>query len=190
MMTIMGDEELGREIGRMMKQLRRSQKMTLKDTATRAGVSESFLSQVERGKASPSLATLLRIAAGLGEPLEYFFRGENPSGKIVRSSSQRHLEHPGGWQDYLLTPPSAEEVHLVHSVIEPGHGSGDELYVHDAKEEVIFIIEGSLQVVADGETHYLATGDTLVLNPREPHGFKNISARRCRSLWIMGQGTY
>ena len=188
-MTTM-NEMMNREIGVKIKKLRQSQSMTLKETATKAQVSESFLSQVERGKTSPSLATFLRIASALGKPLGHFFEGSAPPGKIVKASLYPHLEHPDGWEDYIVSPPSATTLHIVHSVIPPGSGSGHELYVHDAEEEIVYLLEGSLEVFADGEAHPLDVGDTLVINPRQPHGFANNSASVTRVLWIMGKGAY
>ncbi|HKO33607.1 MAG TPA: helix-turn-helix transcriptional regulator, partial [Candidatus Limnocylindria bacterium] len=49
-------------IGRSLRDARRRRGLTLKAVAQEAGVTESFLSQVERDIASPSIATLRRIA--------------------------------------------------------------------------------------------------------------------------------
>ena len=50
------------DVGERLRDIRRLRHATLKTIADRAGVSESFLSQVERGRASASIASLRRIA--------------------------------------------------------------------------------------------------------------------------------
>ena len=53
------------EVGSRLRGVRRSQHRTLREVADAAGISESFLSQVERAKVSASVATLRRIAVVL-----------------------------------------------------------------------------------------------------------------------------
>ncbi len=54
------------QLGTRIRALRRARRLTLRDVAERAGVTESFLSQVERDVTSPSIATVHRIAGALG----------------------------------------------------------------------------------------------------------------------------
>ena len=54
------------DVGERLRAIRHLRRATLKSVAERAEFSESFLSQVERGKASASIASLTRIAAALG----------------------------------------------------------------------------------------------------------------------------
>ena len=61
-------------IGRSLRDARRRRGLTLKAVAQEAGVTESFLSQVERDIASPSIATLRRIAVALGTDHRYAAR--------------------------------------------------------------------------------------------------------------------
>ncbi len=53
------------QLGPRIRALRQARRLTLRDVAARAGVTESFLSQVERDVASPSIATVGRIARAL-----------------------------------------------------------------------------------------------------------------------------
>lgn len=59
-------------LGSKIRALRQRLKRTLDDTATAAGISKPFLSQVERGLASPSLTSLAGIAQALGVTVQYF----------------------------------------------------------------------------------------------------------------------
>lgn len=61
---------------------RESAGLTLTELATRAGVSEAFLSSVERGETSPRLPTMIAIAAPLGVSVPDAFPG-TPAGPGV-----------------------------------------------------------------------------------------------------------
>ena len=58
-------EQTDANIGERLRAVRNLRALTLKHVAGEARVSESFLSQVERGKASASIASLQRITAAL-----------------------------------------------------------------------------------------------------------------------------
>ena len=53
------------QLGPRIRALRQARQVTLRELAERAGVTESFLSQVEREVTSPSIASVQRIARAL-----------------------------------------------------------------------------------------------------------------------------
>ncbi|MBV8933353.1 MAG: helix-turn-helix transcriptional regulator [Kutzneria sp.] len=57
--------DLGRDIGDYIRQQRAVARMSLRQLATRAGVSNPYLSQIERGLRKPSAEILQQIAKGL-----------------------------------------------------------------------------------------------------------------------------
>src|SRR6476469_10059109 len=76
-------------LGQRLRQLRRDRHLTLRARAERAGITESFLSQVEREVASPSIASVQRIARALGLSIAELFVEEPPLGRIVRRGDRR-----------------------------------------------------------------------------------------------------
>lgn len=71
----MADDNLqfARAIGEKLRSVRQRQDMSLRDLSARAGVSASMLSQIETGKAFPSVRSLYSIAAALEVPVDTFF---------------------------------------------------------------------------------------------------------------------
>ena len=57
-------------LGLGLRAIRLHNKMTLAEVATRSGLSISFLSDIERDKTRPSLATLQKLATCYGEPFK------------------------------------------------------------------------------------------------------------------------
>jgi transcriptional regulator with XRE-family HTH domain len=173
------------ELGRRIRQLRREKKMALREVAEAAGVSESFLSQVERGLANPSVASLRRIANAIREPVGSFFIGDPPQGMLVRAGDRRRLIHSKGvLEDYILTPPTARSLQIIYCVVGAGEGSGPEPYTHPADEECLVVLSGRLDVGIGSQTYQLSRGDALLLDPNIPHSFANPGIEPATMLWV------
>lgn len=182
-------EEL--ELGRRIRSLRLSKGISLRAVAEAAGVSESFLSQVERGVASPSVASLRRIAEALGESVGSFFEGPVVPGKVVRVRDRRRLVHPRRhWEDVLLTPPDARRLQVILSTIEAGGGSGHESYSHDSDEECVIVLKGQLEFWVEDERFFLLEGDALVFESRRPHRNRNPGPAKAEVLWVITPPSY
>lgn len=69
------EERLNREIGRRVRELRQAQKLTLKQLASRTGLSVSLISQIELAKSAASISTLYKIVTALGASFSTFFEG-------------------------------------------------------------------------------------------------------------------
>lgn len=64
-----------KELGEYLKRRREEKKVSLRGVATDTGVSASTLSRIENGIGTPDAATLSRLAAWLGMPLERLMTG-------------------------------------------------------------------------------------------------------------------
>ena len=71
------DPEPARAIGEKLRLARQGQQMSLRELATKSEVSASMLSQVETGKAYPSVRSIYSIASALRLPVDYFFPETN-----------------------------------------------------------------------------------------------------------------
>jgi transcriptional regulator with XRE-family HTH domain len=158
------------QLGARIRALRHSRSMTLRELADAAGVTESFLSQVEREVASPSIASVQRIAAALGLAIAELFVEEPSRGRLVRRAERRRIEYPGlGAIDEFLTIGLSGRAQVIISTIAPGGGTGPEAYAHDSDEEVVVVLEGSIELWVGDEHHVLETGDAITYSSRLPH---------------------
>lgn len=66
------------KLGQLIRKCRQQRNMTLKELCDNAGISVGYLSQVERGNATPSLGTLAQISHTLGLGLDYFVARPKP----------------------------------------------------------------------------------------------------------------
>ncbi len=74
------DPQHARAIGEKLRAVRRQRKMSLRELAIKAEISASMLSQIETGKAFPSVRSIYSIAAALAVPVDYFFPVQSSSG--------------------------------------------------------------------------------------------------------------
>ena len=77
------------ELGRRLRIARFERNMTLKEVAQRCGMSATHISEVERGKTSPTIGALQRIAAALGEKPSHFVREEEFSRVVLTRKDDR-----------------------------------------------------------------------------------------------------
>lgn len=179
------------DLGRKVRSLREARGLSLKSLASEAGVSESFVSQVERGVANPSVASLRRLSAALGASVGSLFEGPVTFGRLVRSHERARLVDPARrWEDFLITPRDAKRLQVILSVIEPNEGSGEEAYSHDSDEECVVVLKGRLEFRVGLEDYVLDEGDSLVFESRIPHWNRNPGPSKAEVLWIMTPPSY
>jgi transcriptional regulator with XRE-family HTH domain len=174
------------QLGQRLRQLRQARRLTLRQLAGQAGVTESFLSQVEREVASPSIASVQRIARALGLTIAELFADEPASGRIVRREARRRIAYPGlRAADEFLTVGRGGRLQVILSTIEPGGGTGDEPYAHDSDEEVVVVLEGRLELWVGDEHHLLREGDAVTHDSRLPHRNRNPGDVPARVLFCL-----
>ena len=174
------------DLGARIRALRLARGETLRQLAAQAGVTESFLSQVERGVASPSIASVQRIARALGTSIAELFATDDRAGIVVRAADRRRVVYQGlGAIDEFLTRATDGRLQVIMSTIQPGGGTGDEAYTHDSDEEVVVVLEGVLDLWVGPEHYRLETGDAVTHSSRVPHRNTNPGPGVARVLFCI-----
>jgi transcriptional regulator with XRE-family HTH domain len=76
-----------RTLGPRLKRVRERSGRSLRDVARELGVSASFLSQMERGKSQPSVATLYSLSQLLGVSIDELFAAEDEGAVALKPSA-------------------------------------------------------------------------------------------------------
>ena len=174
------------QLGGRIRALRQARRLTLRDVAERSGVTESFLSQVERDVTSPSIATVQRIARALDMSIAQLFAEEPQTGRVVRREARRRIEYQGlKAVDEFLTSNMAGRLQVILSTIEPGGGTGAEPYTHDSDEEVVVVLAGVLDLWVGDEHYVLREGDAITFPSRLPHWNVNHGDRPASVLFCV-----
>jgi XRE family transcriptional regulator, regulator of sulfur utilization len=163
-----------RQLGGYIRELRVKRNMSLRSLAGAAEVSVSFLSQVERGTASPSIASLMRIAKALDQTISSLFV-ERESSRLVRAGEGPRLVHPQReWEEELVSPREFSRLQIIRSTLAPGGSSGAELLSYGGASETSMIVEsGSVSTTLGSEQFELFPGDCLSFDASTPHRIVN-----------------
>jgi len=179
------------DLGARIRALRIARGETLRTLAAEAGVTESFLSQVEREVARPSIASVQRIARALGTSIAELFATDDRAGVVVRAAARRRVVYQGlGAIDEFLTRATDGKLQVIMSTIEPGGGTGEEAYTHDSDEEVVVVLEGVLDLWVGQEHYRLETGDAVTHSSRVPHRNTNPGPGVARVLFCITPPSY
>jgi transcriptional regulator with XRE-family HTH domain len=171
-------------LGELVRELRTRQGLSLRTLASRAGFSPSFVSQIERGQASPSIASLERLAHALGVTLGDFFRP--PATAIVTRTGER-AELTSAWshaQIEALGPTGPGHVFAPMMItLAPGGQSGGRPYSHGGDEFAI-VFEGEVRLTLGEETYQLTRGDAATFPAEIPHRWENAGADPARIVVV------
>ncbi|HVQ60218.1 MAG TPA: XRE family transcriptional regulator [Solirubrobacterales bacterium] len=162
------------DVGARLRELRRERNMSAREVAEAAKVSPAYLSRLEHGKVSPTVATLVRVVGAMGESVARVF-GDGEAGPLVRRADRR-ADRNRGVADEIVTPARAARLEVLETTIEPGAGSGEKPYHHPGDEECVLLLEGRLTVWLDGTRHELEVGDAVTFPCRTPHRWENPGA--------------
>jgi len=159
-------------LGRQLRAVRQSQALTLVEVAGRSGLSHSFLSQLERGMAQPSLSSLERIARALGtSQLELMAeasdrgRGSVPTPSVVRAGEGERGAYGLGEATLLVRGDRHFRPMLFN-----GANAATGGYHEHREDEFVHVISGQCTVDLDrlGQ-HVLGPGDSLYYPGGTPH---------------------
>ena len=185
--------EEGIKLGRRIRALRLAAGLTLSELARTTGVSIGTLSQLERGRVSPTVRTLFSVGNALGVAPAWLIDPRPPvaddgTGRfIVRANQRARFLDSGGVRKDIASPPASERLKGFFMVIEPGCGSGAQPYTHEG-EEIGFILAGTLELQVDGINHTLNEGDCFAFSSRRPHQFANVGPRPASVFWVNAKG--
>jgi transcriptional regulator with XRE-family HTH domain len=179
------------ELGERLRAIRLLRRLTLREVAQAAGVSESFVSQLERGRSSASVATLQRLAAAVGIEVSDLFAGESTTGPhVLRRHERQLLEWGHLGRKALLTPKPFLSLEVVAAVFDPGGSTGDEPYTHGDSEELLLVLAGRVQVQLGSELLDLSAGDSVNYRSSTPHRVSNPGDETAEVLFVISPPSY
>lgn len=188
------DEERAK-IGRQIRELRRSRKVSLAELSAVTHRSIGNISEIERGLSPISISVLQSIAEALGVSLTWFFSGNDAApprerNVVVRKANRRRLNFVGaGLKEELLSPHLASQFMLVETTFSPGSGTEDGPRYRKAEEGGV-VLSGTLELTFEGQVHLLEAGDSFSLTGDSPHFCRNPGKTDAVILWIISPPHY
>jgi len=200
------------EMGEHLREARRSRRLSLRDLAERLGVSPSLISQIETGRANPSVSTLYAIAAELDVSLDELLftdrraftsgpapaRPESPAGTmtptspIQRADDRHQIRLASGvlWERLTtLSEPGVEFLHVTYEV--GGASSPVDAFQRHPGHEWGYVLSGKLEVRIGFDEYVLTAGDAISINSSIPHRLANIGDEPVHAIWfVLGRAQF
>jgi transcriptional regulator with XRE-family HTH domain len=169
------------ELGRRIKQERLRRGLTLKDIEAKVGISATHLSEVERGKSSPTVGVLEKIARALGTRSALLI--DAAAGVPVSHTTPGHRRVVTDEEGTIRTESLSNsfpgsEVSILLKTYQPHVDRTMKPRAHEG-EEFIHILEGTLRVQVGDEDFVLSPGDSLHFKSTRPHAFENQGDAPC-----------
>ncbi|RPI83397.1 MAG: helix-turn-helix domain-containing protein [Chloroflexi bacterium] len=161
-------------IGEKLRYFRKERGLSIRVLAEQARLSPNTISLIENNTASPTVTTLYAIANVLDIPLSAFFtEGENGEAvRLVTAQDRERTVIPGLRVSVLPGDVLDQRVHILHFVVEPGNGSGNDQMVHPG-DELVICLRGELEYRVNDTIYNLKEQDSLAFNAGSPHSFFN-----------------
>lgn len=156
-----------------IRMIRKSKRMTLEELAQKTGLSLSYLSQVERGKADCSISVIRKIATALGvHPVNFFDQSENEE-MIVRKDERRIFGRKNKGVIYELLTPDTHRKMQVTLVEFPPHYKDETVTLRHDKEEWIYVLTGKIVIKIGENEHALEEGDSIYFTGVSGYSMEN-----------------
>ncbi len=162
------------DVGNRLRQLREARGVSMRTLATMSGLSANALSMIERGKTSPSVGTLYRLADALGLPVTDFFSPSVSRQKVVFLKAEERARLPfmrGLWEG-LGGENFAGRMMPFMLTLESGASSGPSSVVHTG-HEFVFCVRGTLEYLVENKAYTLESGDSLLFAANLSHRWRN-----------------
>ena len=194
-------------MGDRLRQARAARGLSLRRLAEILGVSPSLISQVETGRAKPSVNTLYALATELGISLDTLlfmdteppspvadadskppeaFEAVLPHDPVQRATSRSSIRLGSGvvWQ--RLTTESIRNVDFLHVTYEVGgESSPADAFQRHSGQEWGYVLSGALTVRIGFDEFLLEPGDAISFDSATPHRLFNAGTVPATAVWFV-----
>lgn len=180
------------EIAEKLKAFRLANRMTLKQLAQKAGCTDAYLSQLERGRANPSIMILKKIASALQvKVVDFFLEHEPEETDIVVKENERvniNFKQGDAKIQMLVRHIRDKRMQPFYTTIEPKGGSKG-FYTHIG-EEFGIVLKGQLEIRLNGKSYRLKKNESFYFSSQEPHSWSNPGKTRTIVIWVVSPPTF
>ncbi len=171
------------DVGERLRFVRNRNKISQRELAKRAGVTNSTISLIESNQMNPSVGALKRILDGIPMGMAEFFALEPDRARQAFYRADELSEIGKGAISYRQVGDNlfGRALQILKERYEPGGDTGRVPLVHDGEEGGI-ILSGRLEVTVDSERRILGPGDAYYFESRRPHRFRCVGAKPCELI--------
>jgi len=168
------DTDISSVVAENLRRVRDERGLSLARLAEVTGVSRAMLHQIERGKSTPTISVVWKIATALGLPFSALLARESASSvEVLRFDQSWQLRsRDGKFASRALFPlGGTRSAEFYELRLEPGAVEESEPH-RPGTSENIAVNAGSLAVVVGDAEHVLEAGDAILFTADLPHRYE------------------
>ena len=169
------------DVGGEVRRWRQTRGLTLAQVGDRSTLNVGYLSQIENGKAVPSLDALTAIAAALEVPIAWLFLDSAPAPRVVRASDRPRRIGPNGASMEEVDGGTARDVRILEVVVAAGGSTG--VHAHTGDEHHL-VLAGRWRMTQGDAIIEAGPGDYVAWDPTVPHDVECLGPDMGRILVI------
>ncbi len=169
------------DVGREVRRWRLTRGLTLAQVGDGSRLNVGYLSQIENGKAVPSIDALASISAALEVPISWLFLDSSAAPHVVRAAERPRRGGPNDAWIEEVDGGTARDVRILEAVVPPGGSTG--IHAHMGDEHHV-ILEGHWRMTQGDHVVDVGPGDYLAWDPTIPHDVECIGPETGRMLVV------
>lgn len=179
-------EAISVDVASRLRELREARGISMRALAAKSGLSANALSMIERGKTSPSVSTLYKLAEALGIAITSFFGNETTKRQAVflKQDERTRMSFTRGVFEALGGEHFTGRVEPFMLTLESGASCGPHDISHSG-HEFVYCLRGQLDYFVEKELFHMEAGDTLLFASKLRHRWRNSGSNVTNALVII-----
>lgn len=175
------------ELGRRIRKLRLERRMTLKQVEDACGLSATHLSEIERGRTSPTIGALVRISRALRKDTSYFVEADE-RGDVVhigRDSQPRTQLAPGVTIEPMTTGVPGSRIHAYRVTMQGTDGALDLDALELPGDALYLVREGQIETRVGDTCLTLGPGDAMQASLSQAHHVRPVAGQAAELIALL-----
>ncbi len=181
-------EDIVVNIGEKIRKLRKKNNFSIQKLAEKSGVSPAGIHKIETSGMTPTITTLMKIANALEKKVSFFIEENDQLGDVelikVDKRKRFFTSRHGIKVENLVGRLANPILEAGLATIEAGGNSGDDLMTHRG-EELIYVLEGKMEVCVKEKIYLLEEGDSLHFKSDAQHSWRNAHEKKTQYFWAL-----
>lgn len=155
------------DVTALLRTVRRQRGLTLETLAGQTGLTKSYLSKIERGQATPSIAAAMKVARALDVDVAQLFSDQAAADTIA-------VERAGDGGRYRALATTLLGKSMSPFMLHPATGAAADPHPQHAGQEFVFVHAGTVEFEYGEQTWELSTGDSAYFDASVSHKFRAV----------------
>lgn len=160
--------------GTKLREIRKNMGFTLEDVSRKTKFTKSFISQIENGKNSPSIASLKKICTSLNTTISELFKNERPDIHVLGNDDYNIIEYNNSVFTFMASQFSGSKLEPLIIEIQPNGEATSKSYQIKG-EKFAYVVKGSVTLYMKNNEFLLKENDLVYFNSHSLYRFKNLS---------------